>query len=80
MAATNSIVSGTRKELVVWEKYIDCMMHGFSVRESADICGIHRNTSFAWRHKILGALQKMAEDVILNGIIEADETFFPVSY
>lgn len=80
VAATNSIVSGTKKELVVWEKYIDCMMHGFSVRESADICGIHRNTSFAWRHKILGALQKMAGDVVLSGIIEADETFFPVSY
>lgn len=47
VAATNSIVSGTKKELIVWEKYIDCMMHGFSVRESANICGIHRNTSFA---------------------------------
>ena len=56
------------------------MMHGFSVRKTASICGIHRNTAFIWRHKILGALQNMADSVVLNGIVEADETFFPVSY
>ena len=80
IATSNSIESGTRKALPVWEKYIGCMMHGFSVRKSADICGIHRNTSFAWRHKILGSLQNMASSVVLNGIVEADETFFPLSY
>ena len=36
----------------------------------------HRNTAFLWRHKILDALQNMADDVTLDGIIEADETFF----
>lgn len=51
--ATNSIVSGTRKELAVWEKYIDCMMNGLSIRKTAVACGIHRNTAFIWRHKIL---------------------------
>ena len=80
IATTNSIVSSTKKDFSVWEKYIDCMMHGFSLRDTANICSIHRNTAFAWRHKILGALQNMASSVVLNGIIEADETFFPVSY
>ena len=79
-ATTNSIVSGTQKDFSVWEKFIDCMMNGFSLRKSANICGIHRNTAFAWRHKILGALQNMAGSVTLDGIIEADETFFPLSY
>jgi len=32
--ATNSIVSGTRKDLSVWEKYIDCMMNGLSIRKT----------------------------------------------
>lgn len=77
---SNSIVSGTHKGVDVWEQYIDCMMNGYSLRKSAAICGIHYNTAFAWRHKILDALQFMAEDVVLDGIIEADETFFPVSY
>ena len=51
--ATNSIVSGTRKDLSVWEQYIDCMMNGLSIRKTAVACGIHRNTAFLWRHKIL---------------------------
>lgn len=78
--ATNSIVSGTHKEFEVWQKYIECMMNGFSVRKSADICGINKDTSFIWRHKILDALQIMADNVSLDGIVEADETFFPISY
>ena len=77
---TNSIVSGTRKDFNVWIKYIDFMLNGFSVRKAAEECGIHRNTAFAWRHKILDALQNMANDVILDGIVEADETFFNISY
>ena len=48
--ATNSIVSGTRKDLSVWEQYIDCMMNGLSIRKTAVACGIHRNTAFLWRH------------------------------
>lgn len=77
---TNSIVSGTRKDFKVWVQYIDCMLNGFSVRKAAEECGIHRNTAFAWRHKILDALQNMADAVTLDGIVEADETFFAISY
>lgn len=77
---TNSITSGTRKDFDVWKKYIDCMMNGLSIRKTADICGIHRNTAFLWRHKILDALQNMHNSVVLEGIVEADETFFTISY
>jgi transposase-like protein len=80
VANTNSITSGTQKELNVWINYIKCMMNGLSIRKTADICGIHRNTAFLWRHKILDALQDVVENTILEGIVEADETFFPVSY
>ena len=55
-------------------------MNGMSVRKSAENCNISKNTSFIWRHKILDALQNMASDVRLNGIIEADETFFALSF
>jgi Transposase and inactivated derivatives len=77
---SNSVASGTRKNLSIWESFAKCMMNGFSVRKSASICGIHRNTAFAWRHKLLDALQQLAESSRLDGIIEADETFFRVSY
>jgi transposase-like protein len=77
---SNSVASGTRKNLSIWESFAKCMLNGFSVRKSANICGIHRNTAFAWRHKLLDALQQPAEKARLDGIIEADETFFRVSY
>lgn len=80
VAASNSIVSGTRKGLSVWGKYVSCMMDGMSIRKAAEVCGIHRNTAFYWRHKILDALQEMADSVELSGIVEADETFFTISY
>lgn len=80
IASTNTVVSGTRKDLKVWEKYIECMMNSLSIRKTAEICGIHRNTAFVWRHKILDVLWGLYENEILDGIIEADETFFPVSY
>ncbi len=48
--------------------------------KTADICGIHRNMASVWRDKVLGALQNMADPVFLNGIVEADETFFSDSY
>lgn len=80
VVTANSIVAGTKKCLSVWEQYISCMMQGLSIRKTAEICGIHRNTAFYWRHKILDALQNMAGNVTLDGIVEADETFFALSY
>lgn len=57
------------------------MMDGLSVRKSAAICKINRNTAFVWRHKILDALALLAtKQKRLGGIVEADETFFPLSY
>jgi hypothetical protein len=57
------------------------MMMGLSLRKSASKCGISNATAFYWRHKILGALQNITEiKQKLSGIVEADETFFPLSY
>ena len=77
---TNAITAGTRKNFDIWQRYIDCMMNGFSIRKTAEICEISNYTAFLWRHKILDALQNMQDEVMLNGIVEADETFFAVSY
>lgn len=75
-ATTNTIISCTKLPLEKWNKYIECMMTNLSIRKCAEICGINKNTAFLWRHKILDALQSMAESVVLNGIVEGDETFF----
>ena len=76
----NTITFSSKKSFATWKKYIDCMMNGFTVRKSAAICGISKDTAFIWRHKILDALQNMASGVKLDGIVEADETFFAISF
>ncbi|WP_107952361.1 IS1595 family transposase [Campylobacter concisus] len=76
----NTILYGVKKDLSVWEKYIHCMIEKYSLRKTAQICGISLPTAFAWRHKILDALQQMQDNIKLDGIVEADETFMPISY
>ena len=76
----NTVFSGTHKSLSVWKEYMDCMAEGLSLDKSAERCGITHGTSFTWRHKILDAIGKGSENDNLTGIVEADETFLPVSY
>ncbi len=71
-ARNNTITFSSKKSLATWKKYISCMMDGLTVRKSAEICGINKDTAFIWRHKILDALQNMASGVNLDGIVEAD--------
>lgn len=76
----DTILKNTRKSLDVWHRYIECMINKFSLRKSAEICNLSLPVAFAWRHKILDALQNMMEQVQLDGIVEADETFMAISY
>lgn len=56
-----------------------CMTDGLSVRKTAARLNISVQKAFRWRHKFLGFLNKQKPEA-LAGIVEADETFFPVSY
>jgi len=58
-----------------WLTYAKCLKEGFSIRKAAKECGVHKNTSFRWRHRFL----KNATDIkpeSLNGIVEINELFF----
>ena len=77
---TGTILYNSQKGIEVWEKYIHCMIEKYPLRKCAKICGINLATAFAWRHKILDALQSMMTDVELDGVVQADETFTAVSY
>lgn len=57
-----------------WLDYLDGMLDGQSVRKTADQLGVHRNTSFRWRHRFLH-LAKDDRPAALSGIAEADELF-----
>lgn len=56
-----------------------CMIEGLTVRQAADKMGVHRNTAFRWRHRFLRQIETI-QPTQLNGIVEADETFFKESY
>jgi len=57
-----------------WLDYLEKMLDGQSVRKAADALGVHRNTSFRWRHRFLH-LVKHDRPTALTGIAEADEMF-----
>jgi transposase-like protein len=56
-----------------------CMVDGLSVRKTAARLGMSVQKAFRWRHKFLGFLNDQKPEA-LTGIVEADETTFPVSY
>ena len=62
-----------------WGQYSQALIDGLSVRKAARHCGIHKDTAFRWRHRFLIAIAA-AEPTRLQGIVEADETYFLESH
>jgi len=58
----------------LWLDYANCLLNSDSVRKAAQRLGIHRNTSFRWRHRFL-TLAKADRPRCLHGIAEADEMY-----
>ena len=61
-----------------WFDYFGCMLESKVLRSSAKKCNISLKTAFRWRHRFLH-LPAMLKAQKLEGIIEADETFFRYS-
>lgn len=61
-----------------WLTYSEALIEGLTVRRAAHRCGIHKNTSFRWRHRFL-QMSAQTKAQRLQGIAEADETYFPYS-
>jgi transposase-like protein len=57
-----------------WLPYLQCVLDSLPVRAAAEKAGIHRNTSFRWRHRFL-AQARHDRPPLLHGIVEADETY-----
>ena len=62
-----------------WLQYAQQLAEGSSLRKSAQVCGVHYNTTFRWRHRFL-ALPNLQKASKLVGIAEADETYFLESF
>ncbi len=71
---SNTPLSRLRKK-EQWLEYSSCLISGISIRKAAIECGVHRNTSFRWRHRFLANAKSVAPEK-LSGIVEAGETYF----
>lgn len=78
-ATTGGVLFQSKKPISKWREFVSCFLHGFTVRKTAEVIGIHRNTAFLWRHKICDSLNNILQEVTLSGLVEADETYFRVS-
>ena len=80
---TNTIFFQTHKSIELWQEYIELFSQGLSLRKIVEKMDnkISLPTAFYWRHKILKVLSNVNDDNNnkLDGIIEADETFFEES-
>ena len=57
-----------------WLAYLQCVLESRTVREAAHVVGVHRTTSFRWRHRFVpGAMRD--RPATLTAIVEADETY-----
>ena len=58
-----------------WLGYCDTLLDpATTVRRSADQLGVHRNTTFRWRHRMLTS-PKRDHQTPLQGVVEADEMY-----
>ncbi len=62
-----------------WSKFTQDLIDGVSVHDAANHCGVADSTSFRWRHRFL-RVPSLLKAEHLEGIIEADETFFLESH
>ena len=58
-----------------WLAYAKCLIDGLSIRKAATECGVHRNTSFRWRHRFLQNANEIKPEK-LSGIVETNELIF----
>jgi transposase-like protein len=57
-----------------WLPYLQCILESRTVRDAARVTGVHRTTSFRWRHRFVpGAMHERPAQLAV--IVEADETY-----
>ena len=78
---TNTIFYYSKKNIKVCQEYIELFSQGLSLRKIVKKMDkkISYPTSFYWRHKILEVMKNFDNHDKLEGIVEADETYFEES-
>jgi len=77
-AATKTAMARLRKK-DRWLDQAQAMIEGVSLAKAAERCGVHPTTAYRWRHRFLSA-PALDKPLLLQGIVEADETFILESF
>jgi transposase-like protein len=77
-AATGTGMARLRKK-DRWLDQAQAMIEGVSLAKAAERCGVHPTTAYRWRHRFLSA-PALDKPQMLQGIVEADETFMLESF
>jgi transposase-like protein len=72
-ALTGTLLARLRKK-ERWLPYLQCVLESRTVRDAARVTGVHRTTSFRWRHRFIPAAAR-ERPASLVAIVEADETY-----
>lgn len=72
-ALTGTPLARLRKR-ELWLPYIQCLLDSRTVRDAALATGVHRTTSFRWRHRFAPGAARH-RPAALSAIVEADETY-----
>jgi transposase-like protein len=57
-----------------WLSFLQCVLESRTVRDSARVTGVHRTTSFRWRHRFVAAAARN-RPAVLAGIVEVDASY-----
>ena len=63
----------------VWADFAQDLIESKTIRESAKHCGVNKDTTFRWRHRMLNNPKSLSARH-LHGIVEFDETYFLESF
>jgi len=74
---TGTAIQGSHSSPTVWKQVISDTVEGVPIDKTADNLGLHHETVFNMRHKILYCIEQslIAKPTALKGICETDETY-----
>lgn len=77
VSTTKSAIQNSECSETVWKQVVRDTVEGVSIDKTAENLGLHHETVFNMRHKILYAIEQtlIAEPVGMTGVCEADETY-----
>jgi transposase-like protein len=76
----NTVLFSTKKDIGKLLEFAWCLVRGFSIKKCHEEVNISTRTAFYWRHKILLAIAKTINLDQVDGLVEADETYFLESF